>query len=305
LHKQNQNASLNYITKKAAGIVKTRQSGEGGIFMKSNDDQSHRGILKVEAGMQKFSLTRYEPADDLAFFIELYWVVRFDLRGQAPYRQVILSYPNVNLAFEQEHNGIFAGIYGVPKTTYSRLLQENGVVVGVKFRPGGFYPFWKQPVSLLTGQIVGIQDVFGVNVETLPEQIFAQKNEDEMVRLAESFLRERLPEQDEQVELINRIVQTTIENREITKVEDMVSRFGVNKRTLQRLFSRYVGVSPKWVIQRYRLQEAAELMEKGDIPDWPKLSQDLGYYDQAHFIKDFKAMIGKSPQEFIKETELS
>jgi AraC-like DNA-binding protein len=275
------------------------------MFMKSNEDQSHRGILKVEAGMQKFSLMRYEPAHDLAFFIEQYWVVRFDLRGQAPYRQVILSYPNVNLSFEKDYNGIFAGIYGVPKTTYSRLLQEDGVVLGVKFRPGGFYPFWKQSVSLLTGQIIGIQDIFGVNVKALQEQIFAQKKDDEMVRLAETFLRERLPEQDENVELINRIVQTTIENREITKVEDMVCRFGVNKRTLQRLFNRYVGVSPKWVIQRYRLQEAAELMEKGGTPNWPKLSQDLGYYDQAHFIKDFKAMIGKSPQEYIRETGLS
>jgi AraC-like DNA-binding protein len=273
--------------------------------MKSNVKQSDKGILKAEAGRQKFSLMRYQPAQDLALFIEQYWVVRWDLRGQAPYRQVILSYPNVNLAFEQDHNGVFTGIYGIPKTTYTRILQDEGMVLGVKFRPGGFYSFWKQPVSLLTGQILGIRDVFGVDAKDIEEQIFAQENGENMARLAEYFLRERLPEPDENVELINRIVQTAIENREITKVEEMVHEFGINKRTLQRLFSRYVGVSPKWVIQRYRLQEAADLIEKGGIPDWPKLSQDLGYYDQAHFIKSFKAMIGKSPEEYIKEIGLS
>lgn len=47
-------------------------------------------------------------------------------------------------------------------------------------------------------------------------------------------------------------------DRRIVKAEDLVARYGMNKRTLQRLFSKYVGVSPKWVIQRYRLHEAAE-----------------------------------------------
>ncbi|TXK71785.1 AraC family transcriptional regulator [Paenibacillus sp. N3.4] len=266
-----------------------------------NVKQSDKGILKAEAGKQKFSLKRYEPSQDLALFIEQYWVVKWDLRGLAPYRQVILSYPNVNLSFELDHNGVFTGIYGIPKTTYTRFLQDEGVVLGVKFRPGGFYPFWKKPVSLLTGQILGIQDVFEVNAKDIEEQIFAQEQGEQMVQLVENFLRELLPEPDENVELINRVVQTAIENRNMTKVEDIVREFSINKRTLQRLFSRYVGVSPKWVIQRYRLQEASELIEKGGIPNWMQLSQDLGYYDQAHFIKKFKAMIGKSPEEYIKE----
>jgi AraC-like DNA-binding protein len=273
--------------------------------MKSNVHQSDKGILKAEAGMQKFSLMRYQPAEDLALYIEQYWVVRWDLRGQAPYRQVILSYPNVNLSFEKENNKIFTGIYGVPQKTFARLLQDQGVVLGVKFRPGGFYPFWKQPVSLLTGQTLGIRDVLGIDVKDMEEQIFAMESDEEMVGLVERFLLERHPDKDNNVTLVNRIVQSAIENREIIKVEDMVSLFGINKRTLQRLFSRYVGVSPKWVIQRYRLQEAAELMEKGSVTDWAKLSQDLGYYDQAHFIKDFKAMLGRSPEEYVKEIGLA
>ncbi|MBD0381975.1 helix-turn-helix transcriptional regulator [Paenibacillus sedimenti] len=268
--------------------------------MKPNIQKSDKGILKAEAGFQKFSLMRYEPAPALSLFVEHYWVVRWDLTGQAPYRQVILSYPNINLSFERENNHIFSGVYGVPKTTFARHLQGEGIVLGVKFRPGGFYPFWKQPASLLTGQILGIRDVFGIDAKDVEEQIFAQGNGETMALLAEQFLLERLPEPDENVDLINCIVQAAIDNREFTKVEDIVSEFGINKRTLQRLFSRYVGVSPKWVIQRYRLQEAAELMEKGGVPDWPKLSQDLGYYDQAHFIKNFKAMIGKSPEEYVK-----
>ncbi|MEK4508818.1 helix-turn-helix domain-containing protein [Paenibacillus sp. FSL K6-2524] len=269
--------------------------------MKPNDQRSDKGILKAEAGMQKFSLMRYEPADSLAQLIEHYWVVRWDLTGQAPFRQTVLSYPNVNLAFEYENNEIFTGIYGVPTTTYTRLLKEEGMTLGIKFKPGGFHPFWKQSISLLTGKVLGFKDVFGIDVQDIEQQIFAIETEEEMVQLAEQFLLDRIPEQDDNVELINRIVQFTIDNRQITKVEDIVQEFDMNKRTLQRLFNRYVGVSPKWVIKRYRLQEVVELMEKGAVSNWPKLAQDMGYYDQAHFIKDFKAMIGKSPEEYVRE----
>src|SRR5206468_2080803 len=94
-------------------------------------------------------------------------------------------------------------------------------------------------------------------------EMFAMGSEEQMVRRAEQFLRERAPEPDENLGLIRQIIQAVTDNRDMTKVEDIVTGFGVNKRTLQRLFSRYMGVSPKWIIQRYRLQEAAELMEKG------------------------------------------
>jgi AraC-like DNA-binding protein len=70
---------------------------------------------------------------------------------------------------------------------------------------------------------------------------------------------------------------------------------------LQRIFSQYVGVSPKWVIKRYRLHEAAEQLAGGEVVDWPKIALELGYFDQAHFIKDFKTIVGESPAEYIKK----
>lgn len=76
--------------------------------------------------------------------------------------------------------------------------------------------------------------------------------------------------------------------------------FRVSKRTLQRIFSQYVGVGPKWVIKRYRLHEAADQLAGGNVVDWPRLALDLGYFDQAHFIKDFKAMVGRTPTEYAR-----
>ena len=68
----------------------------------------------------------------------------------------------------------------------------------------------------------------------------------------------------------------------------------------EALFREYVGVTPKWVIQRYRLFEAAERLASGQA-DGAQLAHELGYFDQAHFIRDFKAMVGKSPLAFARD----
>jgi AraC-like DNA-binding protein len=264
-------------------------------------DPGDRGILKAQSGKQKFSLNRYAPAPGLALCVDRIWTVRWDLRGEEPYRQTILSFPNVNLAFERDDRGTQALVYGVPKSTSSHDLHGQGEVLGIKFRPGGFYPILQQPISRLTGRIVQARHYFGERIDELALAIFAAPRDEQRAELAASFLQKRLPQTDAELERVQRIVDAVFHDRELVKVDDLATRFGLSVRSLQRLFSRYVGISPKQVIIRYRLQEAAELMERDSPPDWTSLAHNLGYYDQAHFIKDFKAMIGKPPAGYAKE----
>jgi len=72
------------------------------------------------------------------------------------------------------------------------------------------------------------------------------------------------------------------------------------KRSLQLLFNDYVGISPKWVILRYRLHELIERCHSGAPLDWSQLAVDLGYFDQAHLINDFKSVVGYTPTEYKK-----
>jgi AraC-like DNA-binding protein len=263
--------------------------------MQSNIGQP-RGVLNLKAGEKKFQLSRYLPAQDLSFLVERYWIVSWDLRGQEPYVQETLPYPCVNLVFEKDRTRVF----GVGTGKFSRLLENTGRVFGVKFKPGGFYPFVKAPVSRFTDSSISFRDAFGVDGKALEAAILSREDEGEMKEIAEDFLRERLPEEDEHVREINQVVDYIIAHREITRVDDVVSRLNLNKRTLQRLFSQYVGVSPKWVIQRYRLHKVAGRLADGEVVDGTRMAVDLGYFDQAHFIKDFKAIVGKTPAEYAK-----
>src|SRR6185503_163262 len=144
-----------------------------------------KGILNPKIGAQKFALTRYVPEDnDLGFFIEHYWIVKWDLRGEEPYSSEILPYPSVHMVFQQDQTQI----YGVVQGKFTRHLMGKDQVLGVKFRPGAFYPFVKTPVAQFTDDAICLEDVFGVASEPLEKAILSRTEDAQMVELVEHFL---------------------------------------------------------------------------------------------------------------------
>ncbi|PJZ41993.1 AraC family transcriptional regulator [Leptospira kmetyi] len=263
--------------------------------MKIKTDKS-RGVLKNSNTQIHSKHARYLPSERLQSLIEHHWTVRWDLRGKEPYLAQTLPHPSVHIVFEKGRSRI----QGIIEGKFSHLLEDEGFVWGIKFKPGAFYPFFQKPIRTFTNQSIPIESVFSVDVSKLEGSILAAKNDDQRIEIAESVLFQKLPEIEENVFWIQEVVQLILEKKEILRAEDVAQKVGVNLRTLQRLFNRYVGVSPKWVIQRYRLHEAADRLENGENVDGSRLALDLGYFDQAHFIKDFKSMIGISPEKYSK-----
>ena len=109
-----------------------------------------RGVLRPDLAADRFGLARIAPSGPLAPFVDYYWIVRWDLRGQPPYEQTILPHPNVNLVFEASG----AGIYGVDRSLFARRLSGLGKALGVRFRAGCFRPFWGAPISQLSDRVV-------------------------------------------------------------------------------------------------------------------------------------------------------
>lgn len=268
--------------------------------MKATEQTRSMGILQLSEGEKKFHLTRYAPSGPLQPFVKHYWIVSWDLEGQAPYLQDVVPNPCVNMVMEDHRSGI----YGVASRMYTKKIEGKGQVFGVKFQPGGFYPFIKSPISMLTDQALSIESVFGTDAIGYEQQLKSETEPAGMIALTESLFLQQLPAQDEAITVINQMIASILEDRDLTRVEQLCGLFHINKRKLQRMFNQYVGISPKWVIKLYRLQNAAAAMDSGSHHDLLKLSADLGYYDQSHFIKDFKSIIGKTPEEYAKSISL-
>lgn len=93
-------------------------------------------------------------------------------------------------------------------------------------------------------------------------------------------------------------IEARLNNREIRRLAELCDVAGLGRRTLQRMFLRYAGVSPTWVLRRYRLLEAAEAVREGQQVSWAEVAAGLGYADQAHLIRDFRAAIGQTPAAY-------
>ncbi|WP_042368022.1 helix-turn-helix domain-containing protein [Streptacidiphilus neutrinimicus] len=263
--------------------------------MERNDGRATpKGVLHPEQGAGRFTVTTAPPGPALAPYVDYHWIVRWDVTGRPAYDSQVLSHPNVHLVFEP--TGPL--VYGVIRGVYTRRLVDAGQVHGVRFLPGGFRAFARGPVQELTDRVLPAGTVFGPGADELCPRVLACAETEAMVALVEEFLAARVPaEPDPQAVQIAALVQLMTADRTLVRVEQAAARFGLSPRTLQRLFAEYVGVSPKAVLRRARLHEAAQRADSGSV-DWAALAADLGYSDQAHLTRDFTAVVGVPPSRY-------
>lgn len=220
------------------------------------------------------------PSPDLAPYVDKYWIVEYDYAH--PYRQLIVPYPQVHLTFR----GTVVEVHGVSSGHVYKELAGRDRLFGVAFRAGAFRPFLRAPVQTITDRSIPAADVF----TGLPQRAD--------IGTVEPMLRANLPQPDAQAELAVRIVERIAAEPGLTRIDDLAGLFHSSVRQLQRLFAEHVGVGPKWVIRRYRLREATDRMADGEPVDWGGLAAELGFADQAHFVRDFTKMFGETPTRY-------
>ncbi len=246
-----------------------------------------------------FRLERADSAPDLADLVERHWLTSWELPDGERGEVTLLPHPCVNLVLD----GATVMIAGVGRERFTYAYAGRGRVFGVKFRPGAFLPFLRRPVTGITDGYLPPAALWGQrDAAALAAELAAAADLDTLVAVAETHLRAHRPPPDPEVARVGEIVHALLHDRSITKVEDVARRFALSPRSLQRLFHRYVGVTPKWVLQRYRLQEAAwRLAEAGPDEPWARIAVELGYFDQSHFIRDFTRAVGQPPGAYAQE----
>ena len=163
-----------------------------------------RGVLKTSvADPQRYRHERYHPSPDLELYVEHFWVVEWDLRGQAPERAETLPHPNVHMIFERDGK---SRVRGPARAKFSTILEDKGEVFAVKFTPAGFYPFVRVPVSQFSNTTTTLYDVFSAEGDDLDHAVLSDNTDLSRVNRVEDFLRARRPEPDDNVQLITEIV---------------------------------------------------------------------------------------------------
>lgn len=264
---------------------------------RGDTDGDTRGIVDPAAGFERFTLARHQPRKAPTWGVDRYWVVRWDLPPGESHDQRTVPHPAVHLVFYDDGEPL---VHAISRAEFVRRLEGRGQVIGVKFRPAGFRPFLGAPVSTIAGRTLPATTLFGDAVERVASRVRGLDDFDDAVPVVDDFVasldRSPLP----MTTPLNAVVAHLADDLSVTRVDELARLLETHPRRLQRLFAEHVGLGPKWVMNRLRVHQAAEIAGRGQAIDWADLAAALGYSDQSHLVRDFRAAVGTSPERYAR-----
>jgi len=265
---------------------------------------STAGILRPEAFARHVELRRLPPAPDLAPWVENHWVLRWDLPDGVRHPSQVLPHPTCNLTVERgvrrpEAPTAAVLVTGPLTRRFDVETSGSGWVWGVRFRPGGLAALAGVDAARLAERAVAAAEVLPVDVVAALDALHDTGAPAEADReRVEAALRPLATEPHPDHALVLALVAEMLADRTLVRVAQVTERHDLSTRRLQRLFARYVGVGPKWVLARYRMHDVVAVLDAGHAGPLADLAAEHGWYDQAHFTRDFTALVGVTPARY-------
>lgn len=268
-------------------------------------DRIERAHLK-DPGDSSHVMYRYGTAAEFDGFQQRFWIPVWKVPAGQEAPQRVLQYPVCLLVITDE----YARFYGVVSGLSTTRLSGNGWAVGLMLAPAAGSLLVRGSVAAYTDRYVDLSDVLkqdGARLVDRVRDVMApdpHSNDAHCAAMSAyaNALRPFLPV-DREGELVNQLVTYVEENSDVLRVSQLCDEFELTERTLQRLVHRRLGLTPKWLIQRRRLQDAVERLRHPPTSSTSDQSTSavaalLGYADQAHFIRDFSRVTSTTPGRF-------
>ncbi|ABF40427.1 transcriptional regulator, AraC family [Candidatus Koribacter versatilis Ellin345] len=175
--------------------------------------------------------------------------------------------------------------------------DEQMHVMGMHFAPGGAFPFFDLPLSEFKDQHLSLEDAWGPSANTLRERLLALPSVEAKFDLLEAALMEKMMAFEHHKAVLFALHE--MHSRQAQSMAELVEKIGISSRRFIQLFSEQVGLTPKLFCRVLRFQEVVHgIGGKRDV-DLADIALHCGYFDQAHFVHDFKAFSGISPTEYL------
>lgn len=190
-----------------------------------------------------------------------------------------------------------AAITGLWETTRTHMHSQDHAVVIATFTAAGAGAWLRQPLDALANTTTDLAAVLdrSARVDQLDEQLAAAPNHAARIRLVENFLLQHAdPTRFDPA--IQAAVALIAQAQTLVRVDELAQQIGLSQSALERRFRRLVGVSPRKFVSLVRFRKVLQLRSTGS--DLTTVAHAAGYYDQPHFIKDFKRFTGQAPQTF-------
>jgi AraC-like DNA-binding protein len=259
-------------------------------------------------------LEKFLPSSPLSTYIENYCFYE----GDAPLHTkerclptgsmavvINLSHDTLRVALRERDDQFLSFHGGVLNGAFSEfcVIDPTTLVttMSINFKPGGAGLFLPMPASELTNQVVELFTFWGRSASDLREQLQAAQTRAEMVRILECFLLAHMAWERTPHPAVTFALASFQAGNERRSISEVTAQLSLSPRRFIHLFDEAVGLTPKVFCRLLRFQEGLSLIEAGQRVSWIDLALSCGYYDQAHFIHDFQAFSGLTPQAYLEQ----
>jgi AraC-like DNA-binding protein len=174
----------------------------------------------------------------------------------------------------------------------------NSSMMGIHFRPGGAYPFFGFPITELQDAVVELEAIWGGEFVRLRDELIELPDAVAKLHRLESFLIRRMRKAGQLARTVEFALKQFSRAPQEATVCQVAERLGVSHKHLIQEFAAWVGLTPKLYCRVRRFQAVLGEMRRRKSITWADLAFSCGYYDQAHFIKEFQSFCGLTPTRF-------
>lgn len=262
--------------------------------MQLNNNQPN-GVLHRKDSEAHYQLRRYFPTAQFHGFVEQCWLVNWQLAGQTEHIQRNLPDPNFHLVLSKTK----LTLLGPVSKAYAYTMSGTGRIIGVKFDYGALNDYLPYPVGQCVDKEFAAKDIFTADIDNILLPLYDCVNDEIVVECLQNYLAAFIHPITVQQATTQQLVSFIKQNEDIVSVEQLAAHANLSVRAVQRYFVQYVGLSPKWLIRKYRLSRALAQLENNSVSILDIVAR-LEYTDQSHLIKDFKQLLGLTPGSYLK-----
>jgi AraC-like DNA-binding protein len=250
------------------------------------------------------------PNGILKEFINFYHIIEseshndfFPLQRHFSDGSIVLVFHYYNPSLYKKHNEL---PYIEPRTVlcgqqtkyYDLAIGGKTGMVMIVFKPYGAGMFFKLPMSEIKNDNVALGNIIFKKTLEIEDKIQRSKTNIERIKLIEDFLFSQLTNNNKNYKQIKYAIESFSENKGQITIKTLAEKSFLSLRQFERKFSELVGLNPKQYARIVRFQHVIQKKKEYCKKDFITLAMECGYYDQAHFINDFKNITDLSPQKF-------
>jgi AraC-like DNA-binding protein len=187
------------------------------------------------------------------------------------------------------------------RTRYLVIGTDNTHMIGIRFRPGGAYPFFGFPISELSESVTELDLIWGRLIYGIRDELLEIESPEGKLLRFEAFLLEQVKRSLEPNRAISFAVQQLQHSPQFLAIRDLANQIGITQKHLITQFERVVGLRPKSFARVVKFNKVLHTIEEAKQVEWTSIAYECGYYDQAHFIKEFHVFSGVNPSTYLTQ----